>query len=470
MISPGFFHPRNYRWYDGWMPEKRPEDVFTPRSAQVNNQMYVDRPELQIALASALKGSMHVIIHGESGTGKSWLYKHVLDKGNVETIIANMANAKRFGGLGNEFQNLIDREEQAEKVSYIERKEFGLNAAVATGSLEHQGSYTIGQKEPFEAILQILRRRAGTRPACLVLDNLEYVVSDAKLMEELGTIITLLDDPRYAAYDVKVILVGVPDDVKRYFTKTPNLRTVANRLYELSEVARLTESQAQELIKRGLIHELHYRISLGGMTPHLSQDALSSLDEYDGDGMEDNEALYSQGGIEDADEDMQILAQHISWVTDRIPQQVQEYCLELARKAEVNAGIITIDSLSDADAAWMSSSLSSVYTSVERVMNSRATEVGRRNQVLYALGRCPRENFRTSDIEGILRKEFKGSTQGTKQLNIGAILTELEKADEPIIKRTPKGDAFRFVHPKIRMCLRVMLKNTPYGVQKVEQR
>jgi hypothetical protein len=76
------------------------------------------------------------------------------------------------------------------------------------------------------------------------------------------------------------------------------------------------------------------------------------------------------------------------------------------------------------------------------------------------MGRCPRENFRTADIEKILRKEFKDSTRDTKQLNVGAILTELERAEEPLIKRTPKGDAFRFVHPKIRMCLRVMLKNT----------
>src|SRR4051812_6638650 len=112
---------------------KRPEQVFTPRSAEVNEEMYVDRPEPQVALANALRGSMHIIIHGESGTGKSWFYKRVLERNHVSTVIANMANASRFKSLNAEFANLVQREEQAEKTGYTEKKELGLNAAVASG-------------------------------------------------------------------------------------------------------------------------------------------------------------------------------------------------------------------------------------------------------------------------------------------------------------------------------------------------
>lgn len=53
----------------------KPEEVFTPRSPEVNSEMYIARPDLEKALKNALRSSLHVIIHGESGTGKSWLYK-----------------------------------------------------------------------------------------------------------------------------------------------------------------------------------------------------------------------------------------------------------------------------------------------------------------------------------------------------------------------------------------------------------
>ena|ERR1700736_1401209 len=73
------------------------EEVFTPRKADVNEDMYVERKDLEEALKSRLFGSQHIVIHGESGCGKSWLYKKVLADGKVFWIGANFANASRFG-------------------------------------------------------------------------------------------------------------------------------------------------------------------------------------------------------------------------------------------------------------------------------------------------------------------------------------------------------------------------------------
>ena len=54
--------------------KKKPEDVFTPRSAVVNETMYVTRRVLEDRLEDSLRGSKYVVVHGESGNGKTWLY------------------------------------------------------------------------------------------------------------------------------------------------------------------------------------------------------------------------------------------------------------------------------------------------------------------------------------------------------------------------------------------------------------
>ena len=62
----------------------KPDTVFTPRSAEVNEKMYVSRERQEEALKKAVGGSKNIIIHGESGCGKSWLYKKVFSEEKIE--------------------------------------------------------------------------------------------------------------------------------------------------------------------------------------------------------------------------------------------------------------------------------------------------------------------------------------------------------------------------------------------------
>ena len=103
---------------------------------------------------------------------------------------------------------------------------------MAKADVEHAAQYELGEKEPFEAALEYCRRSAGSRPAFIVLDNLEAIFAEDELMKELGNCITLLDDDNYSRYDVRMVIVGVPSGVRGYFTKLPNRQTVANRLKE----------------------------------------------------------------------------------------------------------------------------------------------------------------------------------------------------------------------------------------------
>lgn len=397
--------------------QPQPEDVFTPRSASVNQKMYVPRQGLEDALISALRGRLHIVVHGESGTGKSWLYKKVLADERAAYTIANLANASRLGSIAAEIKNNLDREGRAIKTGYEEEKAAELNSGFASGGLSHTGQYSYGQMESFEACLSALRDKAGKHPAVLVFDNLEAAFT-APLLKELADILILCDDERYAQYNVRILIVGVTGGIKEYYYKTPHHSTVANRIYELTEVSRLTPTEADLLIKKGFVDQLAYQI-----------------DDYEN------------------------ITRHVSWVTDRVPQMLHEYGLELALLAEQNSRIIKSDMLEQVDRSWMYKSLNHSYAVIESHMNERDTKTGRRNQTLYALSQVDGEHFKAQEIEGRLRSVFPNSTRG-KLLNVPQMTAQFSKGERPIIKRSPKGDAYSFVDPKYRMVLRAMLVRT----------
>lgn len=394
----------------------KPEEIFTPRAAEVNTDMYVSRPNLERALSNSLRGNLHIVIHGESGTGKSWLYKQKFSAAGVSFMVANLANASRLGAISSELKNLIDREGMAHKTGFEEEKSAEFDAVIASGGLSHTGQYEIGQMEPFEACLAHLRNKAGRNPAVLVFDNLEAAFTEP-LLKELADLIILCDDERYAKYKVKILIVGVPAGVKEYYYRTPHHATVANRLYELPEVTRLSLDECTALVNRGFIEKLKYEIS----------------DNTD-------------------------LSIHVAWITDRIPQMVHEYCLEAAFIGEEER-TITKQYLTAADDAWISKSLYHAYAVAEEHMNERDTKAGRRNQTLYALSLTEVEQFKAPEIESIIRQEFPRSTSNTI-LNVAQTLSQLSSSERPIIRRSPKGDAYTFADPRYRMVLRSMLSKT----------
>jgi hypothetical protein len=399
-------------------PTPRPEDVFTPRSAKVNAAMYVRRSDLEDMLLSALRGKLHIVIQGDSGTGKSWLYKKVLADEKAAYLIANLANASRLGSIGAEIRNLIEREGSAVKTGYDEEKKTEVSAVIASGGLKHTGHYSIGQMEPFEACLKLLRKCAGSGPAVLVFDNLEAAFTEV-LLKELADLLILCDDERYAQHTVHLVIVGVTKGIKEYYYRTPHHTTIANRLFELREVSRLTVDQARELLKRGLVDQLKFKV-----------------------------------------EDFEYLAKHVAWVTDRVPQMLHEYGLELASIALKNDGSIELGMLEHADKCWMYRSLTHPYAVIEHHMNERDTKAGRRNQTLYAVGQVDTEYFKAQEIESRLRKAFPTSTKDTT-LNVPQMLALFAQGDRPILRRSPKGDAYTFVDPRYRMVLRAMLVLRP---------
>jgi hypothetical protein len=393
-------------------------EVFTPRRTEVNRDLYIDRPALETALIRALEGTKHVVVHGESGSGKSWLFKKVLDDLKSHYVIASAANAVRYGSLTLAVSRAVDPSHQLRLVGMEQTKDAALKIPIAEAGVAAKRQYAIDPGDPLAQSFAQLRKDAGSRLAVLVLDNLEFIVSNDELMQELASIITVLDDEAFREFNVKILIVGVPSIVRDYFHKTPARQSVTNRLTEVPEVSSLSRQQVDALVEKGFLDLLRVDVPTEVLATWKS---------------------------------------HINEVTLGYAQAVQEYCEKLAYIVEDNGYKGDVEQLQQADADWLTDGMNSAQVSVAERLNERNTRVGRRNQVLYVLGRLPFGRFGVPEIEAIVRDEFKDSSEG-KTLAIGQILQDLASGPSAIIKQAAGGGGYEFRDARTAMALRVMLR------------
>lgn len=404
------------------MAKRSPETVFTPRAARVNASMYVNRPKFEERLNDLFVGSKYIVIHGESGNGKTWLYKRVFSDAGIHFEVVNLGQVASAGSMSEAFRQKLGEMGHADKTGEDSNTVFGARPFNTGVEQQTKSAYSYPVPNTFSSLVKQVRKRAdGDARAALVLDNFESIIEDEAALAQLAAVVLTADDESVAEHNVQVVLVGVPGNLKEAISKLPNAAPVSNRLAELPEVARLTESEARDLMHRGFKDELELSIEAGF-----------------------EEELYAE----------------VMWSTDRIAQHIHEVCLAIAQHAVRNDDVISKDVVAAAMAAWIQDSLSADLAVIEPSMNARETKVGRKNQVLFAMGACRDEDFKYSDIELIVRENFevKDAT-----LNVSAILSGFAKLKNPIIRRTPKQDAWRFVSPKLKMAIRTKLYRTDDG-------
>ena len=72
--------------------------------------MSVCRPDLEESSQRALRGTQHILIHGESGSGKSWLYKRVFSQTGVRYIVVKtLQNAAHLGSITEAIMKHVSR-------------------------------------------------------------------------------------------------------------------------------------------------------------------------------------------------------------------------------------------------------------------------------------------------------------------------------------------------------------------------
>lgn len=397
--------------------DKRKEitEVFTPRRSDVNLDMYVSRPTYEKHLLRSIKRNSHTLIFGESGNGKSWLYKKTLEENKIPYIVANCANASRLKSITGEICSCLFEPGTAKKLGFTEEKAAEINAAFAKGGLKHNAQYQITQEEPLLAAFKAFGESADGKKI-IVLDNLESIFENNDLMNELADIIILLDDSRYSRYDVNLLIAGIPNGVLKYFRETKNVESVANRIEEIEKVSGLDSGQVMQIVKKGL-DQLQVQI-IGNNLIELSD--------------------------------------HVWNITLGIAQRVHEYCERLAYEIEDNDWKYSKDLLEKADHSWLLQGLRHSYQAIEGHLNSRETAVARRNQVIFCIGKVRSHQFDSNIIDGMIRKEFPSTVPKTN-MGIGSILTELSQGSCPLLERNDQANSFSIIDPRYLMCIRVAL-------------
>ncbi|WP_083225533.1 AAA family ATPase [Neptunicoccus sediminis] len=403
----------------------KPDEVFTPRSADVNPNLYIPRPDLEEELIEGLSESQHLVIFGESGNGKSWLYKKVFKQENVTCEVVNLVQASTLGSLGAAFNDKLSRREELERQEYEVSKSAG--AKPAGIGFDFIGTWKLvrGKKEPFEKLLAYLRKSAGRGRAVIVFDNFEQIADEPELCKQVSNCVVLLDDPIYANYDVKIVVVGTPVGIDEILSRNGNIQTISTRLKEIPEVERMSVTEAKLLMRRGLEDQL--KLSVLGNSQVFYERMLS--------------------------------------ITDRIALELQGLGLRIAKEALKKNGVIDQNVLNRAVEKWAKNSIRAYCVMVSNRLNSRETKVSRRNQCIYACGVLDKESFSYKDVEALIRKLFPTTTSGVS-LNISGELSKLAKGENPLLKRLPTDDAYRLASPKVRMAICTMLKVEDEKVRK----
>lgn len=341
------------------MAKKTPDEVFTPRAAKINERMFVPRPLLEEALEDALGSSKYVVIHGESGNGKTWLYKKVFKQHHVEFETMSLADAVSAGSLTTAIEQKLGALGHSAEEKYEEQLVGGARPMNIGVEATKRTTHKITPKNAYLALVKLVRSRAGRKPAAIIFDNFEHVADDDDILRELSAIVISADDDAVSDAKVKLFIVGVPGDIRSMIARVSNASTIANRLIEIPEVERMASDEAHDLMKRGLVGEL-------GLTIAGDED-----DFYRG----------------------------LCWKTDRIAQHIQEFCLKIAKEAMKNGGVIDDGVRDRAETKWIAETLSADWAVIDHQMNARETKAGRKNQTLFALGLCGKEDFTYVDIE-----------------------------------------------------------------------
>ncbi len=396
-------------------------EVFTPRTHEINESMYIERPNHEEFLRRAIGSSKHIVLHGESGNGKTWLYRRVLSQDKVPFAVANCANGARKNSITKEIHDALVRTGAAGKSAYEETKVAGLDAVVASAQVSHKGMYSVKQDEPLlEAFKAFDQQHSGKK--VLILDNLEALFSSRALMDELAHIIILCDDPRYACHQVQLLIVGVPDGVLKYFSGIENLRSVSNRLTELPRVSGMNVNQVRELVTRGF-----KQLKVSATTAHLES-----------------------------------IIEHVHHRSLGIPQRVHEYCEALAHELAKSDWLFDPMQMDEADRAMLVGSFRTAWDVVQRHLNQKESGVQRKNQTIFVIGKLTKQHFNAKEIEDAIRKEFPQKT-GNGSLGIGQILADLADGDRPMLIRIGTGRNYAVCDPVYVMSIRAMLYRAQNG-------
>ncbi|WP_273502030.1 AAA family ATPase [Paracoccus sphaerophysae] len=380
--------------------------------------MYVDRVEHQRELRRAIRSGYNVIIYGDSGCGKSWLYKKVFSDENIFYVTLDLNNCKSDDDIDLLALEII---EASSDWVEVERSHAG-EAGIMPSGVGLKGNKSTKFRRKNQSALEQLcsyaaAKSRGRRPF-IVFENLEHCLDNESVVATLRSLVLSIDDEMSARSTVQLCFVGVPADIKAILADNNRYQTIANRIAEIPELERMSKQESRQVIYNGFIKEL--QMSSAGFEFCVSQ---------------------------------------IQFLSDRIPQYIHDICLQIAfvaedeNRNEINPGLVV-----DGATRWVETNARQSRDSVERVLKYQHRSGDLRAIALYSLANLDHVSFTAAEVEEKIRNDFPIFAASRKRLSAARMLNEFCDGNSRILKFDADARRYRIVTPKLRSVVRHYLQ------------
>lgn len=142
-----------------------PDDVFTP-NAEAKTDMYIERPDLEKALAAITSRDHVYYMYGFSGSGKTWLYQQVFQAKSVpfEVIDSAVMLPDNFHSMFEEHLAIKGRRKATKETATVG------SDRIATAGVE-------SELRSFDPALEVMRGVGSSlgrkRKGVLIIENVE---------------------------------------------------------------------------------------------------------------------------------------------------------------------------------------------------------------------------------------------------------------------------------------------------------
>lgn len=394
----------------------KPKDVFTPRAPRVNQKMYIARVEQERAVKRALDSNYCIVIYGDSGCGKSWLYRKVFADLGVSFSVLDLGTCLDQDDVDLKLLDRIARLEEFEEQEKLEERELDIRPMRAGVREKKSVNSKRNASSPFKRMCSLMRREKNFKRGVIIFENVEHIIDKPKLISFIQSKIMEIDNDEEASGDISIAVVGVPYELSKVLSEGNHYQTISNRIYEIPEIGPLEPAQAEEFMKRGFIELLKFQVS------------------YDFD----------------------LCLRAIATATNRIPQYLHDVCLLVSIAAEEGDRVINQELVERAIVDWVVSSDKSAFTLIDDVVSSDRSKGNLKSKLLFCLSQIEDPHFSKRDITSLLEKFFPRYC-GTIKPATKQALTSLSQGSTSILKVSKDGHHFQIRSPAIRGALRSSL-------------
>lgn len=358
------------------------EDVFLPRGDFNTRSIYISRRRYEEELKNCLQVRTNIFVSGESGTGKTWLYEIFFNKEAINFVTINLAEVSMYDSL-----------------FYLLEKNILENISGKR------------KDEILESCYEKITKN-NSKPSYIVFDNLEHLADDI-LKRELISLLHNLDNSSYSKYNVRIMLVGIPNSLKDFFANMNILfEPIANRIREVPKLNGFEKSELLNFLEQTLI---------GKLLLNLTKTNLEEISTY------------------------------IASVTDLIPLRVQQYLLYLSKEIFDNNKVFSKELFSKASKKWIQSHYSELEIIFDEYFLPLTGKIQKRNQLIFLLGKISKDSlFTNKQLSDMYSKHFPNSVKSS--INISQILAALMKGNQPLIIKMSK-DKYRLRDSRMRILI-----------------